>query len=308
MQKSNVFYLILVLIIVIVILIYNTYTFKNRVKESFENNQYDLDLNNINNTTLNAFINGKDFISDPNIIYNNYQYVDIQQKRPLLTFGCINTDPENNEFNNYLQENFLTSSIEFYSLSINDIYERIVDDIRKVKQLYIKNNQFIESPIYIIIYQAPYLNVYNREFQIKGDIFSNMKMSMTMTNDDILIGKKEIFTKIQIIYSKYKLEKVEEDIITNGTIEYNVLNIPDGNVLFKNYIEDKITRNKLCFIDCNSTGSDYKCGCLSKEKQLQSIDYKSYNSKCLNENNKSSNYGMVYMLNKYNKIFEEYLH
>lgn len=295
MNNINSFYLIVSLIVfLLLIILYNTYLYKTKIGQNMQENfgNYDAELENINNTTLNAFKNGLDFASIENNFYNRYEMFDVKHVLPLFTLGCIKHSPSDDTIINFIEENFMVSTIEFYSVSMNDIYERIANDVEIQKTKMVDNLQFIDSPVYVIIYQAPYLEVFGKEFKVKSDIITNMKPSIELDQYNVLIGEKNSFTKIHIVYTKYKMNTDNtKAIFTQG-----------GDELFINYIKNKITRDKLCFMDCNKS-SGYACGCMVRSTPLNNDDTQFYKSSCLNDKSLPTNYGMVYMLNKYNKVF-----
>lgn len=300
MDNTNSFYLVVsLLVFLLLIIIYNTYLYKIKIRQNIKenfSNRYETEVDNISNTTLDAFKNGSDFASTENNFYNQYEMFDVKHVLPFFTLGCIKHSPEDDTILNFIQNNFMVSTIEFYSVSINDIYERIANNIEIQKTNMVDNSQFIDSPVYVIIYQAPYLEVLGKEFKVKSNIMVNMKPLIELDQNSISIGERNSFTRVHIIYTKYKMNADNtKAIFTEG-----------GDDLFINFIKNKITRDKLCFMDCNRS-SGYTCGCMVRNTSSNNQDTQFYKSSCLSDDNSPTNYGMIYMVNKYNKIFADSL-
>lgn len=300
MNNINSFYLVVSLIVLLLLIIlYNTYLYKTKIRQNIQenfSNRYETEVENISNTTLNAFKNGSNFASTENNFYNQYQLFDVKHTLPFFTLGCIKHSPQDDTILNFIENNFMVSTIEFYSVSINDIYERIANDLEIQKTNMVDNAQSIDSPVYVIVYQAPYLEVLGKEYKVKSNIMANMKPLIELDLNNISIGERNSFTRIHIVYTKYKMNTDHtKAIFTEG-----------GDDLFINFIKNKITRDKLCFMDCNkSTG--YTCGCMVRDTPSNNEDAQFYKSSCLSDDNLPTNYGMIYMLNKYNKIFVDAL-
>jgi len=278
----------LIIVICLFIIVYNTTCFKNRLEEfAIENFQ--------NDTTLKKFKSGFDFHKNSQSFYNYPELEDVDKRHPLLTYGCVKHSVKDNTIVNFLRSNFHTSVLEFYSISINDINEHILNDINKTNA-YIKNLQniktnVVEGSVYAIIYQAPYLEFHDKIYKIREDTMINMIPSLNIKSSGNEVGKRQLFTKVILVYSKYKTDE-----------EGNILPNKKGETQFKEFIGNHISRDKLCFVQCNNTNM-YDCGCLNRTTNDNNPMY--YESKCVTLKNEQIDYGMVYMINKYNMVFEK---
>lgn len=295
MDKKAIFVSVLFLLIFIFIIMYNTYYYKLQVQEYFKENfdNYQDIVNDYKYTSLSNFKNGQDFHLENRSYYNYYNLSDVKNELPFFTFGCIKHNADDESIIETLRNKFFVSELNFYTININDIYNQISEDLLINKQL-LQNGGYIHSPIYVILYQSPYLQVDGNNYDVKKDIMDNMEPSIEV-NSNTNIGNKELFTKMYIVYSKYK--RNEENVIQN--VDENEFIELFKNGVFKNLI----SRDKLCFMKCNKT-SEYTCGCLNK-KDIDEDNEEDYTSSCLNMNNQSMDYGMIYVLNKYNKMFQD---
>jgi len=279
----------LILVICLSIILYNTLCFKQNVEEfTFEKFE--------NETTLSKYKSGFNFHEKDDIFYNFPKLQDVDEKKPLLTYGCINHNIDDLSIENYLKNNFLTSTIEYYSLSFNDVIENIMKDVEKnLKTIKNKNRmKTIQSPIYVLIYQAPFFEFHDKIYEVRADTVKNMMPSLKMTNEKNFVGKKPLFTKIHLIYTKYK-QSDDGDIFLDSK----------GHDLFKAFMSKNISRDPICFMNCNKTGF-YSCGCMNRDPKKvanKTIDF--YESKCANSNKEKKDFGVVYMINQYNILFDK---
>lgn len=284
--------------------LYNTYMLWFNIEqykniEKFENTNRDDDYDYTKKaeetytTTLEAYKKGSFFDDENELNKQNYQnllkYNDVDNNFPFTTYGCIQTSPGENIMDT-LSKLFYVSYSEFYSLSINDIFDVIVNDLTRTMSK-IKEEP-IEDPVYVLIYQAPNLSFNDENFAARIDSVNNLKTSYNQNIDNVRIGYNPLYTKIYVIYPKY--------FENNGKITN--YNNEDGLNKFKNFFQSKMTRNKLCFIECNAV-NNYSCGCLNK-KSHEGYDF-SYKSKCVEYNNQEWDYGMIYSLNKFNSLFSK---
>jgi len=276
-------FIIIICILGLYIYLYNTMCLKQKMEEffieKFENQE----------STLSMFNSGYDFHRDSQSYSNFPNLKDVKHDYPLLTFGCIQHKPNDETIHKYLNENFFVSTLEFFSLSFNDIADKILQDVKKNK-IYFQEKQEIDTPIYIIIYQSPFFKVHDRHFHIREDILIDTASSFEMKGENVDIGKREIFTKIHIVYTGYVYYDDEDKILKKK----------NGNTIFRNFMKDKIKRNKLCQIKCNNS-SLYECGCMNKSVNNNNSEYE---STCVDINNKKYDYAMIYTLNKYNNLFQ----
>lgn len=255
--------------------------------ETFTNYSYDDHLEIMYNNSLENYKKGQDFNNyNVKINYNdNIRMYDVKKDFPLITYGCIQSKLSDNLFED-LKKYFYISSYEFYSLSIDDIYEKIISDLNstivKLKQ------DKLDEPVFIVIYQAPYLYFNNEQVIARHDISNNLKSSYEQDINNVKIGMKKLFTKLFIIYPKYNIELKK---YTNN----------EGIKKFHEYLKPKLSRNKLCFLECNKI-NPYSCGCLNRDKSDNSDNF--YKSACIEYTNEKFDYGMIYSLNKFNTMFK----
>ena len=122
------------------------------------------------------------------------------------------------------------------------------------------------------------------------DSVNNMKASYSQNKDDKQIGISQLYTQLYIMYVNYYNNEAVPGKLNKYSDE-------SGLNQFKSYFNPKLSRNKLCFLECNGV-NNYACGCLSGTNEK-------YDSKCVELDDKQRNYGMIYMLNKTNKVFSQ---
>ena len=304
---NNIVYAIFVIlclaILCLSIILYNTYSYKNELeayhnfktdeKETFVNylldwedkqRSYEDKIADIYNTTLENYKSGFEYHKTGKKYYYNYiELSDVKNNKPLFTYGCIKNQISDNILSN-LQEYFYVSYIEFYSVNINHIVQKIADDI---EQTVLKmNGNTLKDPIYVLIYQAPYLSFNNNTYFARHDSINNMKASYEQSHNNVDIGSKQLLTKLYVVYPYYYHSHDNHDKIVAYADE-------TGHEYFREYFKDKLTRDKLCFIECGGV-NDYACGCLNTDS-----------SKCINLNNEYHDYGMIYQLNKFHPLFKK---
>lgn len=287
-------FLCIIVIISLCIIWYNTYNYKCQI-ESFNNykhnskyleqfDNYTEAVEKTYDTTLEAYKKGFNFHeAGRKYLHNFYQFKDVKDNLPLQTYGCIMSEDEILE---ELQSKFYVSYYDFYSVSANDILEKISEDVERTVTK--SNESALRDPIYVVIYQAPYLEFNGEQIIARHDSINNLKASYEQYNEDKQIGQRQLYTKIYIIYANYH---------NDSDIPQKIRKYPndEGINQFKEIINPKLTRNKLCFLECNGVNG-YACGCLSGANSQ-------YDSKCVELDDKQYNYGMIYVLNRMNKLF-----
>lgn len=249
----------------LIIILYNTYIYKNELEAYHNFGTYD-------NKLKETFVN-----NDKSNYYNYNDYRDVKNDSPFLTYGCIKNNKSNNILDD-LRSLFYVSYYEFYSVSINDIIEKVMGDLDIIKRKI--NGQELIDPIYILVYQAPNLSFNDELYMARHDSVNNLKASYKQNKEDVKIGSQKLYTKLYIMYPYYYHDPNNSEIIKN----YSNGNIEGGLNKFKEYFNNKITRDKLCFIENNSV-NDYARGCL----------------------NTNNNYGMIYTINKFNPLYSKYI-
>jgi hypothetical protein len=115
---------------------------------------------------------------DASYLNKFHNFNDIKEKHPLKLYGCTKT-PFSDKLLEKLEQICYVSYQDFYSVSIYNVYEKIVDDVNKTKIRL--SDEIIADPIYAIVYQ--YDNCLDEDDQNK-------------------------FTKIIMVYPMYKLGNV----------------------------------------------------------------------------------------------------
>jgi hypothetical protein len=194
------FYLILVILSVFILslitILYNTYIFKRDIEDV---KQIETFANTAKNETL----------STHQVTYpksNDYKEDDTQ---PLVKFRYIkHSTIENLETD--LSEMFYVSCIQFYSISLNDIHQKIADDLNKTA---IKTHgEFVSGPVYSIV----------------------SKDNTDCYSDDLIdVGSNKQLTTVYVLYPQYY--NVDGKILQykNKT----------GSANFKKYFDQKIATN-----------------------------------------------------------------
>lgn len=146
--------------------LFDTYGYKAKLEqfESFTN--YSEDIKTIAETSAMKF---KDVVDD----------------RPLIKYAKL----KSNIVIDDISEFAYMTSYEFFSVSPNDIYQRIADDLAETNMKI--TSEYIEDPVYVIIYRAPVSSDYNENGSIVG-------------------GHKSL-TQLYVIYPQY-WKKTSEDI------------------------------------------------------------------------------------------------
>jgi hypothetical protein len=196
---------------------------------------------------------------------------------------------------NDLYNFFYITTIDFYINNVNDIINKVNENLTKV--LISSTNYRLKDPVYIILYQSPFLRFNNTEIIAKYDM-NNMKGCYNQQDLNVSIGSQPTFVKMVILFPYYK------DFLKNNVV--SKLNNESGMNKFKEYFNQNslLSRNKLCFIECNNTNS-IGCGCLNRSTQLNSNDNMFYQSTCLNDKKNKANFGMMYKINSKYLAFKD---
>lgn len=262
--------------------------------EKFDNKK-EFDSDRLFDTTLTAYKKNYDFRNDPYIknYYNTFiDKYDVNKDKALLAFMCIeqkmnkSTDIfEIQEMIINLYKSFYVRTYDMYINNTNDIINKITDDVDNVLM---KTAEFkLKGPVYVILYQAPFLRFNDDEIAVKFDM-NNLKPSYDQHNNDVSINDHPLFVKMLILYPHY--------------IDYNMdgklkrLPNDSGMNVFNQYFKKAIlSRNRACFVECKSDNS-MACGCLNRSENIHK-EANFYPSTCLNSDKKRSNYGMMYIVN-----------
>lgn len=107
-------------------------------------------------------------------------FKDTKNKHPLQFYGCINVV----QLPNDIADTYYVTEQQFDSVSINNIYDKIVEDLFKTKLKV--TDELLKDPIYIVIYQDP--NCYDDDV-IKTRLFiiytGYDKHLISLNNSDI---------------------------------------------------------------------------------------------------------------------------
>lgn len=298
--KNNIFIILIYIFIIFSIIftiVIKPYFINDNIINTIEkfDNKVSVDSNRLFDTTLTAYKNNYDFRDNPYIqnYYNTFiDKYDVNKDKALFAFMCIeqkmNTTSDIFEIQEMIIELYKSFYIKTYDIYINntnDIINKINDDIDSVL---IKTANFkLKGPVYIILYQAPFLRFNNEEISVKFDM-NNMKPSYEQYDNNVSLNEHPLFVKMLILYPNY--------------IDYNmdgkIKQLPNNSGIntFNNYFKKAIlSRNRACFIECKSDNS-ISCGCLNRVENIHR-DPDFYPSTCLNSEKKRSNYGMMYIVN-----------
>jgi len=248
------------------------------------------------NTSLENYKKGINF-HDNKIskhFFNYYQLSDIKDEYPLHTYACIKTTPIV-DISTILKTKIHISTKELYTFSINHILEEIVIDVNKMIDKFPTDDR-IYGPVYVIIYQAPFLRLNGQEIIARPDSIYSLSASYD-NNLNKNIGTKKSFIKLHIVYPNYFMDKQEIQKYPDDT----------GFKYFKNYMikDANISREKNCFLNCIGT-SLYSCGCLNHSDTNVPNGYKSTCSTNI-EGTEIYDFGMIYQLNSMNVMFKNKL-
>lgn len=250
------------------------------------------------NTSLEHYKKGENFHNNEESkhFFNYYNYSDIKDDHPLNTYACIKTSTIVN-IAEVLQNKIHVSSKEFYIVSINQILEEIVIDINTMIETF-STDACIYGPVYVIIYQAPYLRLNGREIVARPDSINSLSSGYNNYDQDTAVGIRKSFVKLHIVYPNYYVD-------SNGIQKYTD---DTGFKYFKRYMKNdaNISRDKNCFLNCKST-SLYSCGCLNHN---DTNDLNGYKSTCsINiDGTGLYDFGMIYQLNSMNVMFKNKIH
>lgn len=278
--------------------------FENKFDSNFLKQNFDSKRNLLFQTTYKKYIQDYDlhnpYIDDYRSVFNHLY--DVNKETPFFTFMCLKHDIETgdnmleiNNMSNELNNFFYTTIVDIYINNTNDIINKVNENITKV--LLSSTNYKLKGPVFIILYQSPFLRFNNKEIIANYDM-NNMKPSYNQQHLDVTIGNKKTFVKMILLFPYYR------DILRNNVISR--LSNDDGINKFKDYFsnESLLSRNKLCFIECKNNNS-IGCGCLNRMRPLNSNDTEFYQSTCLNNNEEKTNYGMMYKINSKYLAFKD---
>ena len=243
------------------------------------------------NTSLENYKKGVNFHENENSkhFFNYYDYSDIKEDYPLHTYACLKTTPIV-DISTILKTKIHVSTKELYTLSINQILEEIILDVNRMINKFPIDN-VIYGPVYVIIYQAPYLRLNGHEIIARPDSIFSLSASYNDNNLNKDTELKKVFVKLHIVYPNYFMNSQEIQKYPDDT----------GFKYFKTFIKKdaNISRDKNCFLNCTST-SVYSCGCLNQKEDKDSNGYKS----TCNDGTGIYDFGMLYQLNSMNVMFK----
>jgi len=214
-MTSDIYMILVIFGIVLSALInvlFDTYGYKAKLEqfESFTNYSED-----IKTVVENSAMKFKDDVDD----------------RPLIKYAKL----KSNTVIDDISEFAYMSSYDFFSVSPNDIYQRIAHDLAETNMKI--RSEYIEDPVYVIIYRAPVSSDYNQ--------------------NDSIIGKHKSLTQLYVIYPQYwkKTSNNEEDA---GVTE--VTGVTDVTKISKQKNEEGVKSLEKYFKNNISSDSD-NSGC-----------------------------------------------
>jgi hypothetical protein len=188
MFVSNNVYIILVICLVVlisgIIIVYNTHML---VKDVDEFSNCTSGMCHIRHTQGEKCTKPSGESSHLNKFHN---FNDIKEKHPLKLYGCIKA-PFSEDLLTKLEDVCYVSYQDFHSVSIYNVYEKIVDDVNKTKIRL--NDELVLDPVYAIVYQ-------DDDCLVEG------------TDED----DQYKFTKIIMVYPMYRLNDVSIDKVNKS--------------------------------------------------------------------------------------------
>jgi len=214
-MTSDIYMILVIFGIVLSALInvlFDTYGYKAKLEqfESFTN--YSEDIKTVVETSAIKF---KDVVDD----------------RPLIKYAKL----KSNTVIDDISEFAYMTSYDFFSVSPNDIFQRIVHDLAETNMKI--RSEYIEDPVYVIIYRAPVSSDYNENGSIIGGhksltqlyvIYpqywkktSNDKEEVTEVTETARISKQKNEEGIKSL-EKYFNNNISSDSDKNGCTVYKV--------------------------------------------------------------------------------------
>ena len=205
-RMSNDIYMILIIFAIVLSsllnVLYNTYGYKAELE------QYE----NFTNYSRNSESTNK---------INTSSFQEVTDDRPLIKYANLKKTANIDDISEFAY----VSSYEFFSVSPNDIFQRISDDISEIN---IKiSEEFVESPVYVIISRTP------------------ISSGSNSYKNDIIIGGDTSVTQLYIIYPKYwkKTSNSDENDSISDISKIYKQNGEKGVELFNKYLQNNITSN-----------------------------------------------------------------
>ena len=198
----TIFAIFIILILSLGTILYNTHIFKQDI-EGFQGFQ--------GFNQIEMFQNIEHKSTHP-VIYPQTDTYKEDDSMPLKKYHYIKESAVHN-LEHDLPELFFTTYLQFYSMSINDIHQKIADDLNKVALK--SKGEFVEGPVYVIV----------------------CKDNKDCYSDDLIdVGTKEKLTSIYILYPRYYSDD-------NGKI----IAYPNkkGMSEFKSYFDNIVTTDML---------------------------------------------------------------
>lgn len=181
-MKQSIYFLIFVISVSILSIYFNTYKLKCNIENFID---YDNSLQ----------------------IKSNFEK---EKDTPLIKIS------ESNYSDSFLSRlNFMISKKQFYSISGNDIYQKIIEDLQECLQRICK--EYIDGPVYILIYQ---------------DIDNEPEKEKQ-------IGINKLLTRLYILYPSYQL--YDNKILKNNK----------GILQFKKYFKSQVGEGSVYSVNSN---------------------------------------------------------
>lgn len=196
------------LIVCLVIILYNTYIYKQNI-ELFDNY-----------TSKLSSVAARE--NDQITVVNKEN-----MKDALHMLGYLKTQITDDTFEE-IQKICHISSFEYDSVSKNDLYQRIADNLN-VTSLQIRD-EFIENPVYVII----------------------CKDQSTDTSSDVLIGTVQVSNKVLILHPSYYVNDIDESLklskYKNGEGLTKLKGFFSKNVILEHNESKKCSDKNTCII------------------------------------------------------------
>jgi len=308
----------------------NTYNCTNTYSE-LENNSADF----IN--TYSIYENKYKLSNLRDTSHEYRRYNDIMTKKSLLAFRCLKSSPfeikkhfENNlvgakRIPTIYKKMFLYDEISLYTYITNQL-EEIVNGISSIvlNSSLNKGTNKILGPVYICISQAPYIKYRDNMVKARFDVVNNQR---SFYNENVHNGQSmyeletsngqnnkisSLYTEVLFIFPMYNIKNTVNNV---KNIEFS--NDVSRMTAFMASLNKFFVHEKLCFLKCNK--SHLSCGCLNANNQDMNGDdihiennviddsIHKYKSECYDHNSAVKNYSIMYYINPYGNINDEYI-
>ena len=213
-------------------------------------------------------------------------------------------------FANYerIIDNILEQSILYYENNYNNLYNKILELIKIVDELFNEKNEEEYTNLLFFIYRQQYRNIYIEDIRIKltEKFFENKKL---LKHSKVFLAELFKFLKPEVINDKVNEEALINNFMNLGDKRYqkyknfiniiNNINSPEFNEILLYFLEGQCQSYFQAILKKNKNEYNKKC-CeelllkLSLEYLKKAIQYL-YENKDMNENNLLKLYAIAYI-------------